>query len=358
MTTRPAGKDQRTAMAKSAGVRRIRGWRRAGLVLSGVVPALALLPIAAAQAALVDEAGTATATVGNAAEAWYADAPVDICTTPLGCAPGEVPSSPYPPDTLHVGVAGGQERARTYLLPDLVGLPYGATVLGGTMTLPVALATEDGTQSPELAKIEACLATGPVADGTEGSTAKPPTVDCKVSAPLDYDAKKSVFTLQLTPLLAETGGLLTFGIALVPDSDKTALTDAWHVTFNGRGRADADHISTLVTYQRPAPQPPTSGGDTTGSGTVVDDPPLEQPPAVPVPGVGLPNPVEEPADQAPPQVAPPAAAPVAQPVAFSREFQYPMAFLMPLALLIGAVFFVRLFTRDATPMRVSARVGP
>jgi hypothetical protein len=29
-----------------------------------------------------------------------------------------------------------------------------------------------------------------------------------------------------------------------------------------------------------------------------------------------------------------------------------MAFLMPLALLAGAVFFVRLFTRDALPTRM------
>jgi Na+/H+ antiporter NhaC len=44
------------------------------------------------------------------------------------------------------------------------------------------------------------------------------------------------------------------------------------------------------------------------------------------------------------------AAPV-QPVAFARSFQYPMAFLLPIVLLAGAVFFGRLFTRDATPVR-------
>lgn len=342
-------------MAKSARVRRTRGWRRAGLVLSGAVPALALLPLAAAHAALVDEDRTATAMVGDAAEAWYAPVPVDLCTTPLGCPPAEAPSSPYPPDTLHVGVAGGQESARTYLLPDLAGLPYGATVTGGTMTLPVAAATGDGTQSPEAAHMVACLSTAPVTDGAEGSTAAPPKVDCHTSSPLSYDADKGVFTLELTPLLAATAGVLPFGIALVPDPDKTTVTDAWHVTFNGRARPKTDHISSLLTFQRPVAQPVPTGDP--GSGSVVDQPPPVQPPAQPVPGIGLPNPAEGPVDDSPPQVAPPAAAP-AQPVAFSREFQYPMTFLLPLVLLAGAVFFVRLFTRDATPVSVHGRGSP
>jgi hypothetical protein len=344
-------------MAKPAGVRRSRGRRRAGRVLSGAVPALALalLPLAAAQAAPL-EARTATVTVGNSAEAWYADAPIDLCTTPLGCLPAEVPSSPYPPATLHVGVAGGQESARTYLVPDLLVIPYGSTLVGGTMTLPVAAATEDGTQAPESAHIVACLAAAPVADGVEGSTAEPPKVDCKTSSPLEYDARKSVFTLQLTPLLKATGGLLTYGIALVPDPKKTGVSDAWHVAFNGKERVKAKHISSLVTFQRPVVSPPPPV-DQSGDGAVINDPPLEQPPTAPVPGVGLPDPVQEPVDEAPPQVAPPAAAPVAQPVALSREFQYPMQFLLPLALLAGAVFFVRLFTRDATPMRAGRRVA-
>jgi hypothetical protein len=326
--------------------------------MSGAVSALALalLPLGAAHAALIDESRTATATVGDVAEAWYADAPIDLCTTPLGCPPAEVPSSPYPADTLHVGVAGGQESARTYLVPDLVSLPFGATVLGGTMTLPVAAETEDGTQSPESAHIVACLAVAPVTDGVEGSTAEPPKVDCKTSSPLTYDAQNGTFSVELTPLLSATSGLLPYGIALVPDRAKTAVTDAWHVTFNGRGRPKVKHIASLVSFQRPVVQPPPPAGHS-DDGSVVTDPTVGQPPAGPVTGIGLPDPVQQPVDGSPPQVAPPTSAPAAQPVAFSREFQYPMAFLLPLALLAGAVFFVRLFTRDATPMRVGGRVA-
>jgi len=44
----------------------------------------------------------------------------------------------------------------------------------------------------------------------------------------------------------------------------------------------------------------------------------------------------------------------AQPVALSQPFQYPLAFLLPLALLAAAVFFARLFTRDAVPLKARA----
>jgi hypothetical protein len=66
----------------------------------------------------------------------------------------------------------------------------------------------------------------------------------------------------------------------------------------------------------------------------------------------LPNTTVVPPAAAPPVVA--SAPPVAQqfqPVALSRPFQYPLVFLLPIALLAGAVFLVRLFTRDFTPTR-------
>jgi hypothetical protein len=48
------------------------------------------------------------------------------------------------------------------------------------------------------------------------------------------------------------------------------------------------------------------------------------------------------------------AAPLAQrPAAFAGPVEQPAAFLAPLALLAGVVFFARLFTRDATPRRAS-----
>jgi hypothetical protein len=352
----PDRQDHPEAMAKSAQVRRAPGWRRAGLLLSGAAVPLCWLTVAPAQAALpsADRTRTVTVTVGDIAEAWYADSPVDICTTPLGCPPDTVPASPYPEDTLHVGVAGGQETARTYVVPDLTTVPFGAHVTAAVMTLPVATGDQDGNQAPETAKLTACLATEPVADGTQGSTTPPPPVDCKTSAKADYDAKKGVFTLDLSPFTtAWAAGSPSYGIGLVPDPT-VQPTDAWHVAFNGRERKHADHITSVVTFTPPAPI--ESSGTVSGGVTdTVPAPPADT--ATPPSAAGAPLPPVDTAgtagDQPPPDVAAaPAVAPAQQPVALSREFQYPMAFLLPLALLAGGVFFVRLFTRDATPRMV------
>jgi hypothetical protein len=350
----PDRQDHPEAMAKSAQVRRAPGWRRAGLLLSGALVPLCWLTVAPAQAALLSGDRTQTVTVGDVAEAWYADSPVDLCTSPLGCPPDTVPTSPYPEDTLHVGVAGGQETARTYVVPDLTTVPYGSTVTSATMTLPLATGDQDGNQAPETAKLTACLTTKPVADGTEGSTAKPPTVDCKTSAKADYDAKKSVFTVDLSPFTtAWAAGSPSYGIALMPDPTAQP-TDAWHVAFNGRERKQADHVTSVITFTPPPPID-TSG---TVSGGVTDTVPAPPTDTAPPSAAGVPLPAGDttaPAgDQPPPDVAAaPAVAPAQQPVALSSEYQYPMAFLLPLALLAGGVFFVRLFTRDATQRMLS-----
>ncbi|MBV9293600.1 MAG: hypothetical protein JO222_14220 [Frankiales bacterium] len=289
-------------------------------------------------------------TVGDVSEAWYADSPIDVCSTPLGCPPQPVPSSPYPPDTLHVGVAGGQETARTYVQPNLLGIPFGSTLVTGTMTLPLAADGQSGNSSPATAHLLACAAKAPAPDGTQGSTSKAPDIDCATASPAKYDAKRGLFTVDLKPFLTAWSTGNAPGIALVPDPKGTQPTDAWHVAFNGHKRAKVKHISSTFTY---TPLPSTGGTQP------VPTPPASVPsaPSVSQPGpVNLPPPsttTTQPA--APPVVATPqtpTVAPQTQPVALVRPFQYPLAFLMPLALLVGAVFFARLFTRDPTPIRL------
>ena len=321
--------------------------RRVALVAGAAVPLgwLAMVPASAAPVRAGSEARTAT--VADVAEAWYASAPVDVCTTPLGCPPAQVPTSPYPAHTLHVGVAGGQETARTYVLPNLVSLPYGAKFLSGTMTLPVTTDNSAGNVSLAAATIQACLATAPIPDGTEGSAQAAPATDCKTKAPLKYDAKKAVFTLDLAPFLtAWSNGTPQLGLALLPVS--ASPTDAWHVSFNGRKYAGA-HIASSIVFTPPPPI--TSGGTQTSAA-----PPVTPPAANPVPqsppNISLPPQTTGTTPAAPPQVATPTVpAPVAQPVAISTKFQYPLAFLFPIALLAGAVFFIRLFTRNPLPVR-------
>jgi hypothetical protein len=294
---------------------------------------------------------THTVTVPDLSEAWYATSPIDVCTTPLGCPPDQVPTSPYPADTLHVGVAGGQETARTYLLPDLTGVPFGASVISATMTLPVAAGSTDGTQSPDAARVLACIATQPFADGAQGSTEAPPKVDCSTSAKAAYDGRKGILTLDATALLA-TGstGLPPLGIALLPDPKSAQPTDAWHVALNGHKRKGAPHVQTVITYSAaPVVEPPIASG-----GTVVPSGPSAPsggtvPP--PPPAGELPAPATTTGSDAPPVVAgdQPPAATAQQPAAFTAGVPQPLAFVIPLVLLAAAVFFGRVFTRDATP---------
>ena len=329
---------------------RRRAPRRAALLAAVAAAPLAWLCTSPAGAATdtPSASATSTVTIPDRAEAWYAASPVDVCTTPLGCPPPQVPTSPYPADTLHVGVAGGQETARSYLVPDLSALPAGSTAVSGAMTIPVSTGTTDGTASAGSAKLLACLAKAPVTDGVAGSSSKPPAIDCNTAVGLDYDGTHGVFRLDLTPFLAAWAhGAAQDGIALIP-SHTTQQTDVWHVAINGRKRASTPHVSATVAVTV------ADAGAALPSAPIPAAPPAAAPAPAPV---SLPQPPASlgvPA--APPVIASssaPAAVPI-QPVALSRAFQYPLAFLLPIVLLAAAVFLARLFTRDATPRRLRA----
>ena len=314
---------------------------------------LLAMPAAATPAAAPAAGMPHTVTVGDLAEAWYSAAPVGICTTPLGCPPEQAPTSPYPADTLHVGVAGGQETARTYLSPDLSVVDTGAQLLTAVMTIPVATGSTDGTASPDTAHVTVCLVTSPITDGQQGSTQAPPKTDCTKSAKATYDAKKSTLTVDLGVFTeAWSTGTLPYGVALVPDPKNGQPSDAWHIAINGRKRAASPHVQTVLTYTAPdlAPSfgiPTTASGS--GSSTSSVPPPVSAPPAqLPPPSTGTP-PVT------PPLVAgqqPAATAVAQQPVAFARGAPPAIAFVAPLLLLAGGFFFARVFTRDATPLAV------
>lgn len=285
--------------------------------------------------------GNQTATVPDSAEAWYAATPITTCTLPLGCSPTDSTVSPYPAGTLHIGVAAGRETARSYLQPDLGKLPAGATATSGHMVLPVATAATDGTLRPASAELLACLATQPFTAGAAGSTEKPPAVDCLVSSHPTYDAPKSRFDVDLTPFLAAWGhGRAEDGIALIPSPSLVQPGDVWQVTIDGLGRPGPAHVRSTLSYvtTRAHAANPASGAPVHGGTTSAAPPPPAPIPTAVAAGV---------APVAPPQVAghaPPSLAAV-QPVAFRRGFQYPLVFLLPLLLVAGTAYFIRLFTR-------------
>ena len=307
--------------------------------------------LAPAVAALA--AGSGTATTGPSAEAWYRFSP--LCATPVGC-PSQ--ASPYAADTLHVGVNLGAEEDRTVLQLDLTKLPEGTKPAGGQLRLPIAAGPQDGSRTPEMAKIRACPLYDEVKD-LDGSFEDVPEPDCKAASvdavyePAEGEAPAS-FVVDLGPLAAVWQESVSPGaLALLP-AEAPAVTDAWHVAFSRRDREGEGvaRITAAVTYvggsvdteEEPVPAveapldpefvPPPALQS-------VDSPPLSAPVSVDVP-------VTAP-EAAPAPVTQPVAAPVV-PVAsvVDTSFRYPGVFLLPIALAVGVGWIGRAMTRDLT----------
>jgi hypothetical protein len=293
-------------------------------------------------------ATTQTSTLTPTAEAWYQPNP--SCDQPTGCVapgalpadpPAEVPTSPFPPRTLHVGYAAGQETARTYLALPTFGLT--GKVTAAALDVPLDVAPEDGSQAPETAKVQVCLVTRSVVPA-DGSLQTPPAPDCDASALASYAATPTPHLhADLGPLL---GGLLSArGVALLPDATKAAPTDVWRVVFSAHDRTDAAKTppaSLSLTLETDEPDGPL-GSLPDGSGL---------PPVAPPVGTGFaPAPTPElpvPSAQ-PPAVVPQAGGPVALPRTVPVGYAYPGVWLLPLVFLVVVPVTARALTRDLSP---------
>jgi hypothetical protein len=118
----------------------------------------------------------------------------------------------------------------------------------------------------------------------------------------------------------------------------------WHAAFSGHERENGLQISSLVHYTIAPATPLPPPVDTLLPPPAALAPPVAAPP-LSAPTQPLPAPVEPPTVAAPPQQ------PVVA-VSLPTRYQYPAAFLMPLAFLAAAVFLFRLFTGDPTPVSV------
>ena len=323
----------------------------AGLGLTAIAVLGPAVPALAAPA-------SGTSVVKPSAEAWYRAAPA--CALPTGCADAGAPS-PYSPDTLHVGVVGGVEEARTYLQLDLTALPSGTQITGGTLQLPVATGGSDGTRAPETATIQACAVKAPVKDA-DGSTAAPPEVDCEAaSAPAKFveasGSNPASYTVDLGALTSAWASAAPGAIALLPAAE-TAPPANWHAAFSDRTRKGEGvvPISASLAFT-------SASFDTADTDTFVAPPPFEPAPAVQeapafdsgsfaAPALSAETPLlPEPAPQ--PQTAPvaattPVAAQQAIPVAASLPagFRYPAVFLLPLLVGAAVAWLGRALTRD------------
>jgi hypothetical protein len=308
----------------------------------------AALLLAGGWAMLAPSAGEAAsgATVTPTAEAWYQPNP--SCGSPSGCLttdslpatpPAAVPTNPFPAGTMHVGVAGGQETARSYVGLDL-SVVTGALATG-TLTVPLDVAAGDGSSSPETAKIAVCLSPDPVRPA-EGSIDPPPTPDCASTAPAKYvAAPQPHLEADLGPLLAGLPDAL--GLVLLPDAQSLAPTDAWRVVFSAHDRTDA------------AKTPPATVALTSVEPLAV---PGQVPAAAPsaalqaaVQPVGPVTPAIEPVPAQAPAVIAPQPVAVAPAAVTTRTvgYAYPAVWLLPLALLVVMPMSIRCLTQDVTP---------
>lgn len=310
---------------------------------------LGLVPMASA---------AAPSTVAPTVEAWYQPDPA--CGSPVGCVgaaplpvavPAEVPTSPFPAGTLHVGVSGGQETARTYLGVDGAGL---GGLSAATLVVPLDVAPGSGTTSPETAKLQVCLTREPVV-AAEGSLAAPPAADCAAAALVSYVATPAPhLEADLGPLLA--GLPRATGLVLLPDATGITPTDAWRVVFSARSRTDAAKTppaSLAVVAAEQAVQAPS----TPDAGPAQPDAAPLEAPGLDLPGLlaAEPDLVAGPLPAVPvtagaPVVAGEAPVVQVQPVAFPETirvgYAYPVVWLLPLVLLVVVPMVARTLTRD------------
>ena len=283
--------------------------RRSRLLWLALLVGLAVVPGSPARAESAD--------AKPEVEAWYAAAP--SCVLPIGCAPTQVlPTiARYPAGTLHIGVTAGTEDSRSYVKLGTTGLPAGAQVTGGVLTVPLAGA-EAGTVQAETAQVLACFTSSEVV-ASEGTFAAPPAIDCTTSALATYaPGPPPVLTVPLEAFAARWAeGEANNGIALVP-APGASPGATWHVAFaKGTAAATLEYATGVTDVAPPIePEPLIEDG--------FEAIPLGVPvgPAAPLSSAA---PIRDQARQ-PAQVAP----------VFSVSgpgFAYPVVFALPLVLL-------------------------
>lgn len=322
--------------------------RCGAIVATGSLLLIAATPVPAAAAG-------GTAEVGTLAEAWHTTIPADAdpCSDPVDCA--QAPNSPvYPEHTLHVDLKAGQQTAATYLQLDTAKLPFDAQISGGTLRLPVDDQPSDGSVRPESAKLVACPVVEAVQEAS-GSPSTPPKTDCKLAtAPAKYrKGKQPAFEVDVTTLATSWSGG-NAAVAILPSPEAEKDRDSWHVAFWGKKNKnpEAAQITATLTY--------------TASETAAVPPPSDlglAPPAAPEPAaeLALPKPPPAPAAKppkgaaAPKQAPPPETAPQAAPAFRKVGYPYPVAWLMPLLLLIGFAMTGHALTKNLSRAAILRR---
>ncbi|HEV3472641.1 MAG TPA: hypothetical protein VG408_05480 [Actinomycetota bacterium] len=316
--------------------------------LIGLV-AQSLLSGAVAQ---TEERETVTAPIFKGA--WFARA--EPCLSVIDCAILP-PISPYPEDTLHVALSGGEETARSYVALSFL-LPPDAELLGGELELPIDTDPSHGSVAPETADLIACL-TDHKFKPVRGSLEKPPATKCALRKGAIYDEEKEVFTVDLNRFLEEWEKKGIAALALRPSESALAGNESWHVVFPADEQAedDAPIIEATLVYTAPAD---TTGGFGFNFGPEPEPEPANQgsssvssfsPPSF---DTAAPSSVTqtETTPSTPPSTSQPVdpqpLSAVAAPTAgFAGEgFAYPIIWAFPLVLLVGYGLVGRALTKE------------
>ena len=294
-----------------------------------------------------------TTTVPIFKGAWFARA--EPCLSAIDCA-ALPPLSPYPEDTLHVALSGGEETARSYIALSFI-LPVDAELTGGTLELPVDNDPTHGSVGPETADLVACIAEQKFKP-VRGSVDKPPPTKCAVRKGATYDEEKAAFIVDLNRFVDEWDAGIA-ALAVRPSDSALAGNESWHVVFPADEEAtdDAPIISATLAYTvpddatggfgfdtdpEPEPEPFDPGSSSVSSFTppsfdTAAAPPIAQ--AEPVPSV-LPT-VSQPID------AQPASAAATSTAGFAGQgFAYPIVWAFPLILLVGYGLIGRALTKE------------
>lgn len=310
--------------------------------------------------------GSTETSITPTVEAWYQPNPT--CLLPTGCVttgslpvapPVDLPSlpaiSPYPAGTLHVGVTGGMESARSYLRFPFEQLD-GKAVTSATLEIPLDANPQNGTTMPESSKVAVCATSSSNIVVSEGTIDAPPPVDCTVSVVMKYVATPQPH-LQATlgQIAADLPGIT--GLVLLPDAKTITQSDAWSVAFSAHNRADAAKTApakVTVSYEDGTTDSSTDGFGSSDGGTT-DTPAVENPGTgvVSNPGTGFASVPEviAPNDTAvPPSVTSPTsdapAGTTTQPQLVTVGYAYPAVWLLPLAFLVLVPVVARALTKD------------
>lgn len=326
------------------------------------VMTVALIALATAGGGSVLAAQDGTAVAKTQVEAWYTTLANEACDAPANLDCSLLPAAEtYPEDTLHVGVSSGKQTAITVVELDLfdAGIPAGMEIAGGKLTLPVDTAPTDGSLQHDAASLVVCHVPDFVSS-TAGSLDKPPKTDCDAaSSPATYQAEpEPAFTVDLTAFAMTWAKGDSPVLAVLPAPKPEAEPETWHVTFWGKDNEseDAKPISAELRYQPPLDsdgfeQPPLD----TGAGEVLAPPPPmddlpEPPPAEPVdaPAPEIGESPEE-GEAAPAEDAEAVPQTLAEPKFRTVGYPYPIAWTMPLLLLIGLTATGRALTKNLAP---------